>query len=112
MEKQTILQGFEWYLPADGTHWKTLAEKAEELRHFGINAIWMPPAYKGSEGANDVGYGTYDLYDLGEFDQKGSVKTKYGTKDEYLSSIAALKKAGLKIYADIVFDHFMGADET
>lgn len=42
MRKQTILQGFEWYLPADGNHWKTLAEKAEELRNFGINAIWMP----------------------------------------------------------------------
>lgn len=112
MRKQTILQGFEWYLPADGNHWKTLAEKAEELHHLGLNAIWMPPAYKGSEGANDVGYGTYDLYDLGEFDQKGSIATKYGTKEEYLSSIAALKKAGLKIYADIVFDHFMGADET
>ena len=112
MRKQTILQGFEWYLPADGKHWKTLAEKAEELRNFGINAIWMPPAYKGSEGANDVGYGTYDLYDLGEFDQKGSIATKYGTKEDYLSSIAALKEAGLKTYADIVFDHFMGADET
>ena len=80
MGKQTILQGFEWYLPADGNHWKTLAEKAEELSQIGIDAIWMPPAYKGSEGANDVGYGTYDLYDLGEFDQKGSVRTKYGTK--------------------------------
>ena len=112
MGKQTILQGFEWYLPNDGNHWKTLAEKAEELSSFGINAVWMPPAYKGSEGDNDVGYGTYDLYDLGEFDQKGSVRTKYGTKEEYLSSITALKKAGLKIYADIVFDHFMGADET
>ena len=75
MGKQTILQGFEWYLPNDGNHWKTLAEKAEELSSFGINAVWMPPAYKGSEGANDVGYGTYDLYDLGEFDQKGSVRT-------------------------------------
>lgn len=93
MGKQTILQGFEWYLPNDGNHWKTLAEKAEELSSFGINAVWMPPAYKGSEGANDVGYGTYDLYDLGEFDQKGSVRTKYGTKEEYLSSITALKKA-------------------
>ena len=111
MGKQTILQGFEWYLPNDGNHWKTLAEKAEELSSFGINAVWMPPAYKGSEGANDVGYGTYDLYDLGEFDQKGSVRTKYGTKEEYLSSITALKKAGLKIYAGHCFRSFMGADE-
>lgn len=112
MEKQTILQGFEWYLPADGNHWKHLTEQAAKLQQLGIDAIWLPPAYKGAEGINDVGYGTYDLYDLGEFDQKGSISTKYGTKDEYLTCLKALKNAQIKIYADIVFDHFMGADET
>ena len=38
-------------------------------------------------GAKDAGYSTYDLFDLGEFDQKGSVRTKYGTKEEYLSAV-------------------------
>ena len=44
-------------------------------------------AYKGARGINDVGYSVYDLYDLGEFNQKGTVETKYGSKDEYLSAI-------------------------
>ena len=72
----------------------------------------MPPAYKSMDGAKDTGYAPYDLYDLGEFDQKGSVRTKYGTKDEYLAAVKAVQAAGMHAYADIVFDHRMGADET
>ena len=53
----------------------------------------------------------YDLYDLGEFDQQGSIATKYGTKDEYLEAIQVLKQAGIESYADIVLNHKMGADE-
>lgn len=111
MKNETILQGFEWYLPADSQHWNRLSEKSEELSNIGITAVWMPPAYKGSAGVEDVGYGTYDLYDLGEFDQKNTIPTKYGTKEEYLKCIQALKDHNMKVYADIVFDHFMGADE-
>ena len=67
--------------------------------------------YKGTAGVEDVGYGVYDYYDLGEFDQKGSIPTKYGTKDEYLEAIKALQDQGLEVYADIVFNHLIGADE-
>jgi alpha-amylase len=34
---------------------------------------------------------TYDLFDLGEFDQKGSIATKYGDKAQLLEAIDALK---------------------
>lgn len=44
------------------------------------------------------GYDVYDLYDLGEFDQKGGKSTKWGTKEEYISAIAAAKKVGIVIY--------------
>ena len=36
----------------------------------------------------------YDLYDLGEFNQKGSVPTKYGTKKEYIEMIKEVQKKG------------------
>ena len=81
------------------------------MTNLGINYIWLPPAYKGSGGANDVGYGVYDLYDLGEFDQKGSIPTKYGTKDEYLNAVKILKENNIKVIADIVLNHKLGADE-
>lgn len=111
MKNVTILQGFEWYLPADSSHWRTISQKALAFRQLGFTGIWLPPAYKGAQGAEDVGYGTYDLYDLGEFNQKGTVPTKYGTKEEYLQAIKDLHTQAIEVYADIVVDHFMGADE-
>ena len=108
----TMLQGFSWYLDADGKHWRRLAEDAQLFADNGITAVWLPPAYKGMAGANDVGYGVYDTYDLGEFDQKGSVRTKYGTREEYLAAIDAIHAAGMQALADVVLDHRMGADGT
>ena len=60
--------------------WNKIKEEADDLSSLGITSVWLPPAYKGINGKNEVGYGVYDLYDLGEFNQKGSIPTKYGTK--------------------------------
>lgn len=106
-----MIQYFEWYLPSDSTLWNKVAKDASHLSNLGINIIWLPPAYKGCSGVNDVGYGVYDLYDLGEFNQKNTIPTKYGTKDEYLNAIKILKENNLKVLADIVLNHKMGADE-
>jgi alpha-amylase len=105
-----MMQYFHWYTSADGTLWKQLAENASSLAEAGITAVWLPPAYKGVGGANDVGYGVYDIFDLGEFKQKNSIRTKYGTRDEYLNAIKAAQKEKIQVYADIVFNHKMGAD--
>lgn len=108
---ETMIQMFEWYLPEDGTFWKTVVEQSEQLKELGITKVWLPPAYKGAQGIHDVGYGVYDMYDLGEFDQKGTIPTKYGTKDMYLKAVQALHKQGMEVLADVVFNHRMGADE-
>lgn len=110
-ENQTMMQFFEWYLPPYML-WRKLTRDAKELAEVGITALWIPPAYKGQAGALDVGYGVYDLYDLGEFDQKGTIPTKYGTKDELLEAIKTAHKYGIRIIADIVLNHKMGADGT
>ena len=107
----TLMQYFHWYTSNDGTHWKKVKEEAENLAQTGITALWLPPAFKASNGINDVGYGVYDLYDLGEFDQKGTIRTKYGTKDEFLEAVKAAQKAGIQIYADLVLNHKAGADD-
>lgn len=108
----TMLQGFSWNLPPDGQHWRRLARLAPRLAEEGFTSVWMPPAYKGSAGVNDVGYGVYDLWDLGEFDQRGTVGTKYGTREEYQNAVNALREAGLNVLADVVLNHRLGADET
>lgn len=107
-----IMQFFHWYNPADGTLWQELKGKAQELAQKGFTAIWLPPAYKGQGGKWDVGYGVYDLFDLGEFNQKGSVRTKYGTKEQLLAAIEALHAQNIQVYADVVFNHKDGGDET
>lgn len=107
-----MMQYFEWYLPEDASLWKTIKANASKLKTMGVSAVWLPPAYKGAKGIQDVGYGAYDLYDLGEFKQKGTVPTKYGTKEEYLDAIQTLQSKGIEVYADIVLNHKMGADET
>lgn len=106
----TIMQFFHWYNPANGTLWNDVRDKANDLAKKGFTGIWLPPAYKGTAGGYDVGYGVYDLFDLGEFNQKGSIRTKYGTRQEYLEAIAALHKAGIQVYADAVLNHKIGAD--
>ena len=109
MENQTLMQYFEWYLPDDGQHWNRLAEDAPNLAAKGIRKVWMPPTFKGT-GSNDVGYGVYDLFDLGEFDQKGTVRTKYGLKEEYLRAIEVLSQNGIEAIADVVLNHKAAAD--
>jgi alpha-amylase len=106
-----MMQYFHWYTNDDGSLWKEVEKNAQALYDAGITSLWLPPAYKGAEGSKDRGYSVYDHFDLGEFDQKGSVRTRYGTREEYLRAIQAAKEAGLRVYADIVLNHKLGADE-
>src|SRR5687767_4711692 len=111
-DRGVMFQYFEWNLPPNGSLWRELASRAAYLKRLAVTAVWMPPADKTMEGDHGVGYAIYDLYDLGEFDQKGSSRTKYGTKDEYLAAIESLHEHGIQAYADVVLNHLIGADET
>lgn len=118
------MQYFHWYYgnsEKDPALWEKVQQEAKHLAALGVTALWLPPAFKTSSfnpsGRNDhekysVGYDIYDLYDLGEFNQKGSVRTKYGTKDQYLSAIKEAQRQGINIYADVVLNHKAGADAT
>lgn len=111
MEKLVLFQAFEWNLEDDGEYYKKMKDSAKDLKEAGFGAIWLPPVYKAT-GTNDVGYGVYDIYDLGEFDQKGSIRTKYGTKGELIDMINEFHSQGVKVYADVVLNHMAGADKT
>ncbi|WP_317197846.1 alpha-amylase [Hymenobacter pini] len=107
-----MMQGFYWNVPQStpaGTWWQNLGSKAAELKAAGITAMWLPPAYKGGS-ASDVGYGVYDRYDLGEFSQKGTVATRYGTIGQLQSAITALHGQGIDVYEDMVMNHLTWAD--
>lgn len=106
-----MIQYFHWYSPED-TIWKEVKEKAEYIGYLGITSVWLPPAGKGEKGGQASGYDTYDLFDLGEFDQKGSVRTKFGTKDEFLEATQALHDRGVQVIVDLVLNHKAGGDES
>ncbi len=110
-DNKVLFQAFEWFLPDDGAHWDRLRDMAPKLKEMGVGGVWLPPFCKAT-GTNDTGYGIYDLYDLGEFDQRGSVRTKYGTKEQLKDAIGALHAQGLQVYMDAVLNHKAGADEA
>lgn len=111
MKNGTMLQCFHWYTANDGKLWDNIKNNASLFNHLGITALWLPPAFKADSGINSVGYDVYDIYDLGEFDQKGTVRTKYGTKQQYIDAINSLHQNGISVYVDVVLNHLAGADE-
>ncbi|RYP65543.1 hypothetical protein DL769_006289 [Monosporascus sp. CRB-8-3] len=78
---------------------------------MGITCLWIPPACKACWGGS-TGYDAYDLYDLGEFDQKGGVRTKYGTKEELQRLVGKAGAAGVDVLFDVIVNHKAGAEYT
>lgn len=107
----TLIQYFHWYSEGNGQLYSELASNAAHLEELGITAVWLPPAYKSAGGGYSVGYDPYDLYDLGEFDQKGGIPTKYGTKESYLEAIKTIKEHHIQLIVDVVLNHKAGGDE-
>lgn len=108
---QTMIQFFHWYSEGNGKLWKQAEKQAKYLSELGITSVWFPPAYKGTNGGYSVGYDAYDLFDLGEFEQKNSTATKYGTKNDYKKAIQNLKKNNIQVIVDVVLGHKAGGDE-
>ena len=111
MDNFSIMQFFEWNIANDGAHWDRLKADARALAELGFGAVWIPPCVKAA-GQNSVGYDVYDLYDLGEFDQKNTVRTKYGTRAQLAEAIAEAHRQGIRVIADVVLNHKAGADAT
>ena len=109
--RRMMVQYFEWYLRPEDKLWESLKEDSRHLKSLGVSDVWMPPAYKGKKGINDSGYGVYDLYDMGEFVQKGTVATKYGSEASYAEAVNELHQVGIGVIADIVLNHKLGADD-
>ena len=82
------------------TSWKEITNKMPELAEAGYGSLWLPPPTKGSGGLS-VGYDVWDRFDLGSKDQRGSVRTRYGTEAELIEMVRIAHRFGLRIYFDI-----------
>jgi alpha-amylase len=108
-QNPTLFQAFEWHTP--GNHWNRLADVVQRLSDIGITSLWLPPGCKANSPQGN-GYDCYDLWDLGEFDQKWSRSTKWGAKEELDAMMAKAKSLGVKIIWDAVLNHKTAGDAT
>lgn len=106
-----MMQGFEWHVPADQLHWKRLQKALPGLRDIGVDKMWIPPGCKGMD-ASGIGYDLYDLWDLGEFHQKGSRATRWGPKEHLSEMMQTARDVGIGICWDTILNHKAGADRT
>lgn len=90
--------------------WETLSRMMPQLREWGFTGLWIPPPTKGAGGGYSSGYDLYDPYDLGSKDQKGTVPTKWGSKENLLKMVSMAHANGMDVYADIVPNHRAGGD--
>ena len=121
-QNDAMMQAFYWDVPVDGvnkngTWWDNLKNKATDMKNSGITGIWVPSPAKGNWGIWDMGYGIYDHYDLGNYNQKGSVETRFGSRAELVSMISAMQdvsggKPKIDVYADIIINHIYSSDEN
>lgn len=104
--------------PADGNPaiawwWDHLASQARALSLAGFTAVWLPPVLKTASGSGlgADGYGPFDDYDIGSRNQKGSMPTRYGTREQLQRCVAILRANGLDVYLDMV-EHQRVGDVT
>lgn len=110
-----IMQAFHWDCPREDNQeynwWNYVGDQIPMLANTGFTALWMPPIHKAANISGvSMGYDPYDYYDLGDFDQKGSVKTWFGSQLELTDLINLAHHHSMSVLADMVFNHNSGAD--
>ncbi|MGL1889352.1 MAG: DUF1939 domain-containing protein [Reichenbachiella sp.] len=121
-QNDVMMQAFYWNLPVDeinlnGTWWDNLASKSTDMKNAGFTGLWLPAPSKGNWGIVDMGYGVYDHYDLGNYNQKGSIETRFGSRSELESMIATMHntaggQSSIDVYADIILNHVYSDDNN
>ena len=109
-QNDTMMQAFYWDVPTDdvnknGSWWNNLGMRAPELHRAGFTAIWTPPPSKGNFGIYDMGYGVFDHFDLGNYNQKGTTETRFGSRTELQNMLAVMHGQSIDVYTDTVLNH-------
>lgn len=84
--------------------WNEVAEKIPEVAEAGYTSFWLPPPTKGNSGLS-VGYDLFDPFDLGDKNQRGTIRTRYGTKAELQRMVAIAHRFGMRVYFDNIMNH-------
>ena len=84
--------------------WRAMTQKMPELAEAGYTALWLPPPTKASGGLS-VGYDLWDPFDLGSREQRGTVRTFYGTEAELHEMMRTAHRFGIRVYFDNIMNH-------
>src|SRR2546428_1885449 len=85
-------------------NWSDLIQKMPEIAEAGYTSLWLPPPAKGSSSFS-IGYDLFDVFDLGEKNQRGTVATHWGTKAQLLQVVQVAHQFGIRVYFDNVMNH-------
>jgi len=85
-------------------NWDELITKMPEIAEAGYTSLWLPPPTKGGSGYS-VGYDVFDPFDLGDKDQRGTVRTRYGTKAQLVRVVEVAHRFGIRVYFDNIMNH-------
>ena len=102
---EVIIQYFE-------TRWDEIYQRLPEIAETGYESIWTPPPGKSPIGGpypfaygGNVGYNSFDRFDLGDQPQRGNWETRYGSRSSLRNMVDNAHQTDIKIYPDIVFNH-------
>ncbi|GAB7353980.1 hypothetical protein MBLNU459_g4575t1 [Dothideomycetes sp. NU459] len=108
-QNQTLFQAFEWHTP--GPHYPRLTGSLSLLADLGVTLLWLPPGCKANDPQGN-GYDCYDLWDLGEFDQKWTRATKWGSREQLDELLELSHELKFKVIWDAVLNHKTAGDAT
>lgn len=109
-ENPLMIQFFTWGAShPEMSWWDHFAEECPRLAELGITQAWLPPPNK-AMAKDGLGYDAYDLWDLGEFDQKGGTATRWGTKDQLTRACSIARQHGVGPVITAVLNQKLGAD--
>jgi alpha-amylase len=110
-DDDVMLQAFYWDVPRaseTGPCWySTIYSRRDLINKYFRGGVWLPVPYKGASGGRSMGYDPFDHYDLGEYNQKGAVATRFGTFQDLKKLLSALTVPRI---CDIVINHMMGGE--
>lgn len=105
-----MMQAFYWDVTPGGIWWDSLNTHLDSWKAAGITGLWLPVISKGDSGPYSMGYDPYDYFDFGQYNQKGTTETRFGSYAELKSLLSNAKAKGFDLIADIVINHNSGGD--
>ncbi|NCD14929.1 MAG: hypothetical protein EOL92_06815 [Bacteroidia bacterium] len=118
-DDDVMLQGFYWDVPTattitnyenkyNGIWYDGLRGQVQSGELARFTMVWLPPPTKGRSGRYSVGYDVRDHYDLGAFDEKDTIHTRYGSETDLVELVSTLNSSGIVSVVDLVMNHMNG----